>query len=271
MARLLAAAFGLLVWAMPLQCSAAWPQPKGDLLIISTLSDYNAKARYDALGVRAPAGEYHKQELSVYGVYGLTGGLTAGAQPVFVRVRARSSFGGKSESINSLSHIELFARQRLFTGDDWIISAQALVKLNGGHAVDREPLLDTSSRDIEARLLYGQSGQTGKYLRNMEYFSTFEAAIRRRDHDTADQLRSDAAFGIRPWPKFQIIAQSFNTIALQQGDDLDPRAFDLYKAQLSLLRDLPHGAALQIGGFTEYAGRNISAGNAFFMAIWTRF
>lgn len=263
---------GLGLLAGPVPCAeAAWPQPKGELLIISTLSDYSAKARFDATGVRAQAARYHKQELSFYSVYGVSDALTLGAQPVFVRVRARSAIGGGQESADSLSHIELFGRQRLFSGVGWVFSAQALVKLPSPGAVEREPLLESSNRDFEARLLSGRSGSSGKRLFNLEYFSTLEAGIRLRDHGAADQGRLDATFGLRVWPGYQFIAQSFNTVALHPGNGQDASAFDLYKAQISILRDLPKGMAVQIGGFSEYAGRNISAGNAFFLAVWSRF
>lgn len=269
--RFLAFGAGLLAGGIIPRAEAAWPQPKGELLIISTLSDYRAKARFDALGARAQAGRYHKQELSFYSVYGITEALTLGAQPTFVRLRARSAIGGERESVDTLSHVEMFARQRLLAGDAWVLSTQALVKLPRASAVEREPLLESSNRDFEGRLLFGRSGTSGKYLFNLEYFSTLEAGIRVRDHGAADQGRMDATFGLRAWPGYQFIAQGFNTVALHRGDGLDSSEFDLYKAQISVLRDLPKGMAVQIGGFSEYAGRNISAGNAFFMAIWSRF
>ena len=39
------------------------------------------------------------------------------------------------------------SRTSLLAGDYWIVSAQALVKLPGTKAVDREPLLENASRD----------------------------------------------------------------------------------------------------------------------------
>lgn len=170
-----------------------------------------------------------------------------------------------------LSHIELFARTRLLAGDFWIVSAQALVKLPGARAVDREPLLESASRDVEARLLFGRSGRFAKKLLNVEYFSSVEAGYRARDRQAADQWRADATFGFRPFQKYQIFLQGFNTISASGADDSDSTAYDLYKAQISLVRDLPHNMGLQAGWFTEYAGRNTGAGNAFFMAVWSRF
>lgn len=262
---------GLLVWIYSAQAQAAWLQSKGDALIISSLSDYRSDARFDELGRRAPDSAYRKQELSVYGVYGLTDAITLGAQPSFFRLRARSAAGAGRESMHGLAYMEMFARARILAGDYWILSAQALVKLPGAMAVDREPLLENASRDAEGRLLFGRSGHLSRQLLNLEYFSSIEAGYRVRDRRAADQWRGDATFGFRPSQHYQIIMQSFNTISLQSPDGSDATAYDLYKAQISLVRNLPHGMAVQAGGFTEYAGRNTGAGNALFIAIWTRF
>ncbi len=261
----------MLVWVCSAQAQAAWLQSKGETLFISTLSNYSSDARFDALGHRAQDNAYRKQELSLYGVYGLMDGVTLGAQPVFFRLRARPGDGAARESVRGLSSMEMFARIRILVGDYWILSSQALVKLPGARAVDREPLLENASRDIEGRVLFGRSGRLARQFLNLEYFSSFEAGYRARDRHAADQWRGDATFGFRPAQDYQIIFQSFNTISVQNPDGSDPTAYDLYKAQISLVRDLPHGLAVQAGGFTEYAGRNTGAGNALFVSVWTRF
>lgn len=262
---------GLLAWVYSAQAQAAWLQSEGEGLIISSLSDYISDARFDDFGIRAPDRAYRKQELSLYGVYGLMDGLTVGAQPAFYRLSVQPAAMVTRKSMLGLSYIEIFARTRILAGDFWIVSAQALVKLPGARAVDREPLLESASRDVEARLLFGRSGRFAKKLLNVEYFSSVEAGYRARDRRVADQWRADATFGFRPFQKYQIILQGFNTISTSRADDSDPTAYDLYKAQISLVRDLPHNMGLQAGWFTEYAGRNTGAGNAFFMAVWSRF
>lgn len=262
---------GLLAWIYSAPAPAAWLQTRGSGLLISTLSDYRADARFDDFAVKAPDRAYRKQELSLYGVYGLTDGLTLGAQPSFYHLKVRPGAMAERQGMLGLSHIELFARSRLLAGDFWIVSAQALVELPGARPVDREPLLESASRDVEARLLYGRSGRFVKNFLNLEYFSSVEAGYRARDRRAADQWRADATFGFRPSQKYQIILQGFNTISASGADGSDPTAYDLYKAQISLVRDLPHNMALQAGWFTEYAGRNTGAGNALFMAFWSRF
>lgn len=261
----------LLALSCSTQAQAAWLQSRGETLIISSLSSYGSDARYDDFGARGPDRGYRKRELSFYGVYGLTDSLTIGAQPGFYELRAHNANTTGRQRMRGLSHVDLFVRTSILTGDYWIVSGQALVKLPGTKAVDREPLLENASRDAEARLLFGRSGWLARETLSLDYFLSIEAGYRYRDRRAADQWRADATFGIHPWQNYQIILQSFNMIAAQQGGESDPTDYDLYKAQLSVVRSLPHGMALQLGGFSEYAGRNTGAGQALFMAVWTRF
>jgi protein XagA len=264
-----AAALGAWFFIAPAQ--AAWLQTKGEGLIISSLSSYHSDARFDSFGLRSDGRGYDKQELSVYGVYGLTEKLTLGAQPSFFRLRATNANRVGHEGMRGLSQVELFVRTSLVAADYWILSGQALLKLPGPRAVDREPLLENASRDAEVRLLLGRSGRLARRFLNLEYFSSIEAAYRARYRRSADQWRADAAFGVRPLQNYQIIVQSFNILSSRSPDDSDPTAYDLFKAQVSVVRDLPYGMAVQAGGYSEYAGRNIGAGKALFMAVWYRF
>lgn len=262
------AAFGFLLSASDMEPAfAAWPQPRGELLTITTLTAYQADTRFNATGQPAETGDFRKQELSLYAAYGLSEKLTLGAQPNLVRVQARPLAGARKRSRTGLSNIELFARYALRTGEGWIVSAQALTKLPGPTATEREPLLESDNRDIETRLLFGQSG----LVWGREYFRSVEAGYRFRSAGASDQIRVDITAGFRPWPRWQIIGQSFNIVSTRRGNGSDPTEFDLYKAQLSLLRDLTPRAALQVGGYTEYAGRNIGAGDALLASVWLRF
>lgn len=265
------AAVALCAGIYSLQAQAAWLQTKGEGLIISSVSTYHSDARFERSGLRSPGREYNKQELSVYGVYGLTGRLTVGAQPTFFQVRTENGTSPGHETMHGLSQIDLFARTRIAAADYWILSGQALIKLPGPRAVDREPLLENASRDAEARLLFGRSGRLVWHILNLEFFSSIEAGYRIRDGGAADQWRGDAAFGVRPLQNYQIIVQSFNIVSSRRPDDSDPTAYDLFKAQISVVRDLPHGMALQAGASSEYAGRNIGAGDGLFIAVWSRF
>jgi len=271
MSRVPAAMLVLCLWINSAPAWAAWLQTKGEGLIISSLSSYHSNARFDRLGLRSPGRDYRKQELFLYGEYGLADRLTLGAKPVFFRLRTDNLNRAGQQGMKGLSQVELFARTRIFVGDFWIVSAQALVKIPGANSFDREPFIEAPSRDLEGRILFGRSGRLARQSLNLEYFSSIEAGYRVRDRNAAGQWRADATFGVRPVQKYQIIVQSFNILSSRGPDDSDPTAYDLFKAQISAVRDLPHGMALQAGVSSEFSGRNIGAGNALFLAVWSRF
>jgi len=156
-------------------------------------------------------------------------------------------------------------------GDFWIVSAQALVKFPGANSFDREPFIEAPSRDMEGRLLFGRNGSLLPHKLDLRYFTSIEAGFRRRDGNAADQLRADATLGLNLNPDYQMIFQSFN-IAAFEGKQVKPATdYDLYKAQISVVRKLPRAMAIQFGGFSEFAGRNTGAGNALFLAVWSQF
>jgi hypothetical protein len=269
---------GLRIWLIcALSCvcqapaQAAWLQSKGTSLIISSLSSYHADKRFGADGLRTDASGYRKQELSIYGVYGASNGLTLGAQPSFFRLGNKTRPGATKTHMKGLSYVELFARAGLFKGDYWILSTQALVKIPGSGAFDRDPVRKSTSRDLEGRLLFGRSGRLPPQLLNLKYFTSFEAGYRLRDRDTADQWRADATFGANTSRNYQILFQSFNTISVDRRAGELSSAYDIYKAQVSVVRELPWGMAIQFGGLSEISGRNTGAGHALFTALWSRF
>lgn len=68
-----------------------------------------------------------------------------------------------------------------------------------------------------------------------------------------------------------MVVQSFNIVSSQRPDDSEPTAYDLFKAQISVVQDFPPGMALQAGASSGYAGRNIGTGNSLFMLVWSVF
>lgn len=248
------------------QAHAAWLQTRGTALIISSLINYSSDARFDAFGQRVSGVRYRKQEASIYSVYGVSNSVTLGAQPSFYSLGG----AGRNKTLG-LSYIELFARTKVWVGDFWIVSAQALVKFPGANSFDREPFIEAASRDMEGRILFGRNGSLLPHKLDLRYFTSIEAGFRRRDGNASDQLRADTTFGLNLSQDYQMILQSFNIAALG-GKQVKPATdYDLYKAQISVVRKLPRAMSVQFGGFTEFAGRNTGAGNALFLAVWSQF
>ena len=243
---------------------AAWVEPRGDLLTISALTAYRADAFFESGGHTRQTERFEKFELSSYLAYGYSDKLTIGAQPTFVRVRTTSSRGTPSRT--TLDKIELFGRREIRKGNGWVVSTQFNTKIrsNNSGRIDRRER--PNYRDIEVRLLWGHSGQ----WRRRDYFFSAETGYRYRTGGAADQIRLDATAGFRPTRDWQLLLQNFNINATTQSGDPGTR-FNLHKLQFSVLKDISRSTALQLGGFTELAGRNTGAGRAIFGSFWRRF
>ena len=243
---------------------AAWVEPRGDLLTISALTAYRADIFFAPDGSAQKTERFEKFELSSYLAYGYSDKLTIGLQPTFIRVRTTSS--RNSPSRTTVDNIEFFGRREIRKGNGWVVSGQLNAKFRSRNStrIDRRERRDY--RDIEARLLSGNSGQ----WRRRDYFFSAEAGYRYRTGGAADQFRLDMTAGFRPTRHWQFLLQNFNIYAVPQSGDPGTR-FNLHKIQLSVLKDISASSAIQLGGFSELAGRNSGAGHALFGSFWRRF
>lgn len=242
----------------------AWVEPRGDLLTISALTAYRADTFLGPDGRAERTERFEKVELSSYLAYGYSNQLTIGAQPTFVRVRSTSTQGAPSRA--TLDNIEIFGRREIRKGNGWVMSGQLNAKFRSRNSPRIDRRERRQYRDIEARLLSGHSGQ----WRRRSYFISAESGYRYRTGGAANQLRLDATAGFRPVRDWQLLLQNFNINTATQSGDPGTR-FNLHKIQFSILKDTSRATALQLGGFTELAGRNTGAGHAIFGSFWRRF
>lgn len=249
-------------WAAPTY--AAWVEPRGDLLSISALTAYQADSFFGPDGSAQKTERFEKFELSPYLAYGYSDKLTIGLQPTFVRVRTTST--RNSPSRTTLENIEFFGRREIRKGNSWVVSGQLNAKFRSRHSTRIDRRERKEYRDFEARLLSGNSGQ----WRRRDYFFSTEAGYRYRTGGAADQFRLDATAGFRPVRDWQFLLQSFNIYAATRSGDQGTN-FNLNKIQFSILKDISSSSAVQLGGFTELAGRNTGAGKAVFGSFWRRF
>jgi protein XagA len=82
-------------------------------------------------------------------------------------------------------------------------------------------------------------------------------AQRFRLGDVPNEFRADFTFGLRPVPRWLLLAQCFNVISEGAGSQVFPS----YNNHLSL----------QLGGFTTYTGRNALQENGVVAGMWYRF
>lgn len=240
----------------------AWTQPKGEGLAILTFGHYEAEETFDRTGERHEMARFAKQELRAYMVYGLTDRLTLGVEPTLRRVRT-----AYAPPKSGWAEGDLFARYRLWQAGEAVLSAQGLVKIPSSDERLTEPGRETRDIDAEGRVLFGSN----LALLGLPAFGVAEVAYRRRFGAAADEMRADFTLGLRPWHRWMLLAQSFNIVSMRNPDTPDAPDFDQYKAQGSVVYELTPRIGLQIGAFTEYAGRNVGAGRSAFLALWLRF
>jgi len=250
--------------------AGAWTQEQGRGQLITTVTAYRVTSGYDRDRKRVDQTRFEKLELQPYFEYGVTAWLTVGAAPSYQWLS--SGTGDARDRNQGLADAELFARTRLYRDEAQVVSAQGMVRVPMGYSTRDTPALGYDQVDLEARLLYGRSGRIGWG----DWFVNLEGAYRWRLDTPADEVRLDLTAGLRPWERWQLLAQSFNIIGMRNaggGPTVQPSApdYDLFKLQLSVVYDLTPTWSVQFGGYTEYAGRNTGAGNALLVALWTRF
>lgn len=86
----------------------------------------------------------------------------------------------------------------------------------------------------------------------------------------SDAFRADLTLGIRPQARWLLLAQSFNTLAVDRPDATFAEPTE-HKLQLSAVYDVNRHLSLQVGGFATLAGRDALRERALVTAVWLRF
>ncbi|WP_417471194.1 hypothetical protein [Maricaulis sp.] len=240
--------------------AGAWPQPRGEGLLISTTLLDRAEAAFDADGDRRDDGYFYKDELALYLEYGLSERLTLVSRLAWQTVERRS--GPDFDSAQGFAATELGLRGLLMTGEHQVLSLQAMAILPGeGENISDQPLGDGGNA-WEGRLLWGTS--LGR-----DVFADAQLAYRRREDEFSDEARLDLTLGWQPRPRWHLFAQSFSVWSL---DDPRPgvREFEQHKLQVSIGREIGQ-LEYHLGAALTPAGRNSIEERSVFLSVWRRF
>lgn len=234
--------------------AGAWPMKDGEGLAILKYEDQKADTGFGPDGVEVAIARRHDQTLSLYGEYGLTDRLTLQAKTALTR--------GHDDFVDyeGLGSVELGLRYALLHTDRSVVSlylgaARDGVGRNAGYAAPRQ-----GATDLEARLLAGTSGQ----WRTMQAFAEFQVARLKRS-GLADETRVDVTAGLKPRPRWLLMAQTFAGQA-----DSQPVRSRWCKSEISLTRDLGVWS-LQAGWRQTILGRETPADRGPVVAVWRRF
>jgi protein XagA len=242
----------------------AWPEPRGHGFVITTFTYTNAQ---NNAGIPNPAsgqGTFTRYAVTPYVEYGLTDKLTIGGAPRYEWLNLSTATG--NQPTNGFSDIDLFARQVLWSDPSSVLSVQGLISVPTGYDPNANPALGDDQVDLEPRLLFGH----GFSLAGWSSFIDLEAAYRFRLSGPADEVRFSASMGTHLTDNFLLLAQSFNIVGMN-NEAPGQTDFNLFTFALSGVYDLSPGWAVQLGGFTEYAGRNYNTGNGLITGVWWRF
>ena len=230
----------------------AWTRPAGETFVSAAASYYRTESDIP----------YEEATTTLYVEHGFREGLTIGGalevtEPV-----------GESEPLDGDVTAALFVQRRLWVGDagDPLSLQLGLRAPLGDVAGGRPPQLGTDDAAAELRLLYGRGFET----RFGGAFFDGQAAVRRNFGDDADEIRLDVTVGLRPEPRWLVMAQSFTTLGLENAERRGAD-FSVTKLAPSIGYEVIPGVTALIGVEREIAGRNVDLGTRLRAAVWTAF
>lgn len=241
-----------------------WPVPEGEVFAVNTLTFHRADNGDDGRGLSTGDGTLTRWEYSPYIEYGLTDTITLGANPRFQHVVQETGQGDNTTT--GFGDLDLFARTVAWRDDYSILAFQGLVKVPTGYDKDANPALGNGQVDLDPRVLFGHGFSLGSW----PSFAEVQLGYRYRFGDPSDEVRVDTTIGTNPTDDIMVMLQTFNIVGISNETN-NGSDFDLYKVQFSGVYDVTPNVALQLGGYSEVAGRNINLGEALFTAVWLRF
>jgi hypothetical protein len=223
-------------------------------LAILKYEGQEADRGFDPDGVEVPIDPRRDETLSIYTEYGLTDRLTL--QTKAALTRGHDNF----VDYQGRGPIELGLRYALLHTDRSAVSLYLGVNKDGvgrnaGYAAPGQ-----GDTDLEARLLAG----TSKQWRQAQGFAELQVARLRRS-GLADETRVDVTAGLRPTPRWLLMAQ----IYMGQADS-KPVQSRWRKREISITRDVGVWS-LQAGWRQTLSGRETPVDHGPVLAVWRRF
>jgi hypothetical protein len=233
----------------------------GQMVVTDTLS--RGIDIFDAARNLQPTPRYTKDELQGLFEYGATDWFTVILEPMLQHVDIAAPVDAQR---TGLGYSEFGGRVRLFQGDSWVISGQTTLRVPGTFDRSNPAALGYTDTQVDVRALVGYAFKLGAW----PAFLDVQMAQRFSLGWQPDEFRADITFGVRPAPKWLLLAQSFNVVSEGAGTWGFP-AYDYYKLQLSGVYSVTPKLSLQLGAFTTYTGRNALQDNGLVMGAWYRF
>lgn len=239
--------------------AGAWPQAEGATQVIITYEPGKADKGFDASGDKTiTLDKWQQNNLSVFVDHGVSEHLTLTA-----KVNYRDYTTG-TDSFSGLSSIEAGGRWTVKRTDDFVFALGATVE---GFGKGRRNDFDMTSKggtDYDLRAYAGKSF----HLLGKPAFIDLQAARHLRQYE-ANEWRVDGTLGIKPSPKWMVMAQVF----AGRTDKASWGHAAWANTELSVVRHFgpQQQTSVQLGLRRTTAGRNVPVVHAVVVSLWKRF
>jgi hypothetical protein len=254
--------FGLVAASASPAFPGAWTLPQGEGQVLITGSLSAADEAFGGGGSAQSIPRYKKFELQGLIEYGATDRFTLMAIPGLQRVDIDGPAGGQR---TGLGYSEFGGRYRFLQNDSWVLSGQTTLRVPGTFEKTNPAAVGYTDPELDARVLIGHSFSAGAW----PAFVDLQLAQRFRSGDPPDEFRVDLSFGVNTAPHWLLLAQSFNVFSEGAGAGLD--SYRYHKLQLSVVYEITPAWAVQLGGFTTFAGRNALQENGVILGAGYKF
>jgi hypothetical protein len=243
--------------------AGAWTLPAGSGQWFATVTGTSATSYFSDSGL-APTPRYSKEEMQVLIEYGLTDRLTAIINPGLINIDIAPP---TSAEHFGLDYTEFGARYAFWQIPDWVVSGQATLRIPGNMDTSNPAAIGYTDVEADFRALLGHNFHIG----GLPGFFDLEVAERWRTDGYPSEFRLDGTVGVRIFPRWMLLLQSFNVISEGPGISIFGGSYEYYKVQLSAVYALADTWSLQFGGISTYAGGNALQENGVILGVWHEF
>ncbi|WP_246482297.1 hypothetical protein [Methylopila capsulata] len=230
-------------------CAGAFTLEKGETKLFATAYVTSGDHYFDGRGRLKARDRLRKQDFQLYAEHGLADGLTVFGAGALERITVS---GAERSQRRGLGRTELGARVRLAEPGAWIVSAQGGVVIAGAKRSEGLAAIGETDDQVDMRLLVARSFDA--FARPA--FVDVQVGYRTRSGDPANEVRVDVTLGVRPAPRWLLLAQSFNVFGQGRWDGPYALKQRIHKVQAAALLELTAALTIYAAVFATPSARD---------------
>ncbi len=243
--------------------AGAWTLPQGTGQWVASLLSSTSTTYFQNVGL-APTPRYNKDELSALIEYGFTDQLTG----IFIPGLQHIDIGPPNNAERTgLGYTEFGARYGFYQEQTWVASVQGTLRIPGTNETGNPAAIGYTDVEADIRALVGHNFKVAE----LPAFFDIEVAERVRTAGYPSEFRTDGTLGVKVFPQWLLLAQSFNVVSEGAGNPAYGGSYDYFKLELSAVYTIVPDWWLQGGAVSTYAGRNALQENGLVVALWHQF